>query len=193
MASNGAPKINIPIWSFSCVITGKPEPHPSQITLPLSLHSTYEQAYYEQEQIGWEHFIRGRIVKTWIPFIKNLTIYQGIQDNIKHAIRCQLTWQSLFTYITDMWDNRCDVISTHFPTYEVQHLLSRIQQTYPRTPPLFQKDAYLFESPYYPDTSWNKNQITEWLRTVESATSSYQNHTRTHQSLLAPHSTDTKN
>ena len=85
---------------LSILHPAKPEPHPAHVTLPSNLHSDYEKIFQEKEALGWSHFVRGRIVKSWMPFLKKLTAYNVILEDIPYDIRCQSAWKNLFKYIT---------------------------------------------------------------------------------------------
>lgn len=183
-------KKNIPTILSTLLLTllrnDQPEPHPAYVTLPYQLYYNYTRAYLAQEKLWWEHFLRGRVTKTWVPILEQLFKYQCNHDDIPFNVRCQSTWKIIFSLIAEFWNHRCNVISDKFPTYEVQYLLQCVTAKYPQPPTLLQRDRYLFETTRHADASWHPEHIREWMRTVASAETDYQRHMRQTQKLLAP-------
>ena len=73
------------------------------------------QAYKEKNQIGWRHFLQGRILLIWAHFI-NFEIMLNNMEGRKGKFKCKTpeSWGTLifliqWTHIIKLWDARKNV------------------------------------------------------------------------------------
>jgi hypothetical protein len=74
-------------------------PHPIQ---PTYLDSTFTSLFQAQSQIGWDHILKGRFAKDWIPAIST-TKQMTPRRWVSYTIR--ILWHALY----NVWKSRCDV------------------------------------------------------------------------------------
>ena len=139
--------------------------HKSSRRQPVNLRRCYEA----QDNIGWEHFLCGRLSKSW-----------GSTRPVTEGHKNQSEWVKVLaafvlTYVKEKWDFRCRVYDGAVKTKERRDLLREAEVLWSRRKKveILAQDGYLFDEENRPSDSWSATRLRRWLQTrnlaIESA------------------------
>ena len=143
----------------------------SKLSPSIPFHNTLMQAITEQDQIGWDHFVRGRHSKLWITL---QTLYKGRQTT--------LSWQhKFFTAILKINSTLWEVRNTlqygngkEKLTREQRRLAPTITDLYNTYTNLISVKHYnIFNTPLAQRLQFSPTENKQWINTVKAAQKFY--------------------